>query len=165
MESAISAIIILTVFLFAVFSSALYFFSAQDSITESWQDMEVRMEEISRTSIQIVNAETNHTGTIVEITLTCTGSTRLADFDQWDVILQYESFSGQQISWYGPDEWSYGTYLDAPYVSDVFDPGILNPGEEMIIWIPVDPAISERSTNLSIVGTSNGVSASLAFTH
>lgn len=164
MESAVAAVIILTVFLFAVFSSAFNFFTTQDSIMESWQDMEVRMEERSRTSIQIIQAETDTTGEIVEITLTCDGNTRLADFDHWDVILQYESAFGQQISWYGPDEWSYGTYLDAPDVSDVFDPGILNPGEDMMIWVPVNPAISSSSTNLAIVGTQNGISATSVFT-
>jgi archaellum component FlaF (FlaF/FlaG flagellin family) len=164
MESAVAAVIILTVFLFAVFNSALTFFTAQDSIMESWQVMEVRMEDRSRTSIDIINAETDASGEVVEITLTCDGNTRLADFDQWDVILQYDSAFGQQISWYGPDEWSYGTYLDAPDVTDVFDPGILNPGEDMVIWVPVDPAVSTSSTNLAVVGTQNGISATSVFT-
>lgn len=122
------------------------------------------MEERSRTNIQIINAETDASGDVVEITLTSDGNTRLADFDHWDVILHYESAFGEQIAWYGPDEWSYGTYLDAPNVADVFDPGILNPGEEMVIWVPVSPAVSLDSTNLAIVGTQNGISATSIYT-
>jgi len=164
METAIAAVIILTVFLFAVFTSTLDFFSAQDAMLESWQEMEERTEERARTSITAIGAETDDDGDIVEVTLRSNGNIKLADFDQWDVILQYESVFGSHIEWYGPDEWTYGTYLDAPDVADVFDPGILNPGEEMVIWVSVSPAVKVGSTNLALIGTPNGITASTVFT-
>jgi hypothetical protein len=58
-----------------------------------------------------------------------------------------------------------GLYLDASEgTEEVFDPDILNPGEEVVIQIWVSPPVGSPTTNLATVATPNGISASTAFT-
>lgn len=58
-----------------------------------------------------------------------------------------------------------GIYLDAGgSVVEVFEPGIFNPDEEMVIQVKIDPAVGGGTTNMVTLSTPNGVSASAAFT-
>ncbi|MFA4835256.1 MAG: hypothetical protein WC749_04205 [Dehalococcoidia bacterium] len=64
------------------------------------------------------------------------------------------------------NQWNVeGIYLDAGASDpELFDPGIFDPDEEMVIQMKVDPAVQAGSTNLVTVSTPNGVSASAIFT-
>ncbi len=172
METAITAIIVIMVLLFAVFSSAESFFSAQAAVVESWQEMEQRMEDHARTDLSAIGAVTD--GNVVTVTLRNDGSTKLADYDQWDVLMDYTGLSRDYVEWYDyvtgtldSGEWKvHDWYLDASAeTAEVFDPQILNPGEEMVIEISVSYTISTASTSLATVASPNGAVATLAFTH
>ena len=166
METAIPAIIIIGLLMLATLTLAEQSLSSQDAVSKSWREMQERLEERTRTDLSPIAAQTINAGATVELTLRNDGDTKLADFDQWDVILQYGSGSGN-AEWYaygsGSDEWDVeGIYLDASQSTpEAFDPDILNPGEEMVIWVWVSPPVG---THLVIVAAPNGVTASTVFT-
>ena len=91
--------------------------------------------------------------------------TKLADFDQWDVIVQYDSDGGNVVEWlsYNPGETLMGGEWDKD-IGDVFEPGIFNPREVMTITLVVASSIGQPSTNLATIATPNGISASAVFT-
>ena len=162
METAIAALIIITLILFGLLTISQSALAAQDGVLESWREMEQRLEERARTDLSSISGQTSALGDNIDITLRNDGDTKLADFEQWDVILQYTG-SSLLTQWhpYGPgvDHW---TYL---INEDVFDPDILNPGEEIVIQIWVSPPVAAGTTNLATVATPNGITASTIFTH
>ena len=167
MENAITGLIVITVLLLAILTLSYSFLSSQDTILESWREMEERLGERARTDISALEARTYDPGSTVEIILRNEGNTKLADFDQWDVILQYQSGDAQ---WYpngsGANTWGWGIYLDySESTGEIFDKDILNPGEEMVIQIWVSPSVGQPTTNTAIIATPNGISASTFFTY
>jgi hypothetical protein len=172
METALTGLIIIMVLLITVSMLAHAFLSAQDALLESWRGMEERMGERSRTSLSSVVAEAKNLGGTVEITLRNDGDTKLADFDRWDVILQYTAGDGQRrTGWYpyglGQNEWTkVGIFLDASAgTAEVFDAGILNPGEEIVLQVSVNPWVRSPSTNLVTAVAPNGIAVSTVFTY
>ena len=175
METAIAALIILTVVLFGALTIAQVYLSSQDAIMTSWREMEERLGERARTDLSPIGAEAKSEGAIVEITLKNEGDTKLADFDRWDVIVQYYRANGDYlIKWLpytevappGDNQWTVvGIYLDASgAIPEVYEPDILNPGEEMIIRMKVSPPVGPATTNLATIGTPNGIGTSADFT-
>jgi hypothetical protein len=49
--------------------------------------------------------------------------------------------------------------------TNVFEPGILNPGEEMTIQAKVSPTVGAGTTNWATVATPNGISLTAYFVH
>jgi len=173
METVITGLIVITVLLLAILTLSHSFLSSQDAILESWRGMEERVGERARTDISPLEATTDPVlGNTVEVILRNEGDTKLADFDQWDVILQYiDGDSDDHTEWYpygaGANTWGVeGIYLDASGgTGEIFDPDILNPEEEIVIQIWVSPTVGSPTTNLATIATPNGISASTFFTH
>lgn len=168
MDMAVAAVIILTLMLFTFLSLTERTFSAQDAILESWQEMEERLQERIRTDLSPLEEETIVVGhAVVEITLENRGDTKLADYEQWDVILQYTgSDSSDNTEWYPYASSGLNRWTDWHDPSDdVFDPSILNPGEELVIKIYVSPPVATGTTNLATIATPNGITVSTVFTH
>ena len=81
--------------------------------------------------------------------------------------MQYtDDASGEHAAWYGyPAQWSRQIYQTAsPPTPEVIDPGILNPGEELVLQVNLTPAVGAGTTNLAAVSAPNGVTASIVFT-
>lgn len=170
METVIAALIVTSLLLLVGLTISDAFLSSQDAILASWREMEERLGEAARTDLSAVGAQTISNGAVVEVTLRNDGDTKLADFERWDVILQYYDGGGSYYTeWYpfgsGTNEWDvWDIFLEAPTVDEVFDIGILNPGEEAVIWISVSPSVGMGTTNLATIATPNGITASTVFT-
>ncbi|NDJ86934.1 MAG: hypothetical protein GYB66_13715, partial [Chloroflexi bacterium] len=89
MESVLAAFIIIFVILFGVLTLSGAFLSNQDAIRVTWLEMEERLADQSRTSLTAVQTSIEDSGTTVKVTLRNDGLTKLADFQQWDMILHY----------------------------------------------------------------------------
>jgi len=162
METAIAALIIIAILLFAILTVSHRLLSAQDSITQTWREMEASALDRAHTDLTVLKAQTTPVlGNTVWITLQNDGETKLSDLDQWDVLLQYTGTDGlQHVEWY-----SYNVSWTVS-ITDVVDPQIFNPGEEMIVQVsPLSPAVASGSTNVATVVTPNGISATAVFTH
>jgi hypothetical protein len=173
METAITALIVISLLVLSVLMVTERSLSAQSSFSESLRQMQDGIEERSRTGITPIKAETKALGATVEITLKNTGNTKLADFGQWDVILEYDAGGGNwQTRWYSytaslaSNQWTVaGIYLNAATsTSEIFEPNIFNPGEEMVIQVKVSPAVGSPTANWATIATPNGISASTVFT-
>ena len=154
METAIPALVIIALLLLTSVTFAEEILSSHEIAAESWLEMEERQLDRSRTAISILGVTPSDTAAVIAVGNE--GQTKLADFEQWDVILQADSTAG----WY-----PYTTTLTSNTwtrsISDILEPGILNPGEEMLITLEA----SIGADNLVILTTPNGVSASQVFTH
>ena len=163
MDTALSGLIIIMILLLAVITLSYSFLSTQEAVVDSWQEMEERMEERVRTDLLPIGAVASSGGSFVDVTLRNEGSTKLTDFDQWDVIVQYDSTGDGNcdiVDWFSYDygEWSEG-------IGDIFEPGIFNPGEVMTITIAVSPEVTSTTTNNRvIIATPNGITARTVFT-
>lgn len=166
METAITALIIIAVLMLSVFSLSERSLSAQATIAESSRQMQERVGERARTSLVTIGARTINSGNNVEVTLRNAGQTKLADFDRWDVLLQYtDAASGYHVDWYATNKWTRQIYLSTtPLAPEVFEPDILNPGEEVVVTVNVAPAVGAGTANLATIVTSNGIRASAVFT-
>jgi hypothetical protein len=179
MEAALSSLILFSVGLFAAITISHTFLETQDAI---WTAEGVRQEEVlerARTEIEITGAETQSSGSLVRVKVRNSGQTKLADFDRWDLVVQYyseplieEAPDIYHVKWLpysasSPDDMQWtvsGIYVDADAMTpEVFEPGILNPDEEMVVQIKVSPSVAMTTTNLVTLNTLNGISASAHF--
>jgi archaeal flagellar protein FlaF len=171
METAITVVILIGLLIISVVGLAQFSMSTQATIADSSRLMQERVTEISRTSIAALSATTIAPGDSIQFTLKNSGSTKLADFEHWDVILQYSDGLNTQIKWYpygtGTNQWTVsGIYQStSPSVPEVIDPGIFNPGEEMVLTVNVSPSVGLGTLNLAVIDTPNGVTASTVFTY
>jgi archaellum component FlaF (FlaF/FlaG flagellin family) len=173
METVISTLIVIALLILAIVGLSQVAMSSQASIAESAGLMQERTGDRARTNVTSLSAQTtpvDGTTDAVQITLKNSGSTKLSDFDQWDVILQYtDGTSNPVVQWYptgnGTNQWNETIYLNASsQTAEVIEPGIFNPGEEMIVTIDVTPIVGAGSTNLAVISTPNGITASTVFT-
>jgi hypothetical protein len=173
MDAALAGLIIITLIVVGMLTLAQNYLAVQDEIQTSWRAMQVRMEERYQTRLCSLEAEAVSENE-VEIVLGSEGNAKLADFAQWDVIVQYAGESAWFADWYpytsatepGNNQWGVeGIYLDPGHtLPEAYDLGILNPGEHVRIQIRLFPPIAEGSTNLVTVATPNGIAASTVFT-
>lgn len=171
MDSILSGLVILLLFLLAAFTLTARFFDAQQDIQTAWQEMENRMDEQDRAAITPVEAQIASGGTVAELTYRNTGSTRFVDFETWDVIVQYatEDAGTSLIRWVPEDKsaaantWKVsGIYHDAVHlIPEVQEPDILNPGEEIVLHVQIQPPVGHGQVLVIIVMTSSGAPASL----
>jgi hypothetical protein len=172
MENIIVSLICIALMVVGGMTMSQGFLSSVDSSMGGWQDMGVRNEEIMRTDLAALDTSLPASN-ILEVSLRNSGQTKLNDFADWDVIVQYYGTdSVYYVKWLpytagtpGDNQWTVkGIYTDAASeTTEVFEPGILNPGEEIIIRAKLNPSVGRHTTNLVIVSTPNGVSASTAF--
>ncbi len=168
MENAITGLIVVTLLLLAVFTIGQTYLTTQGAVLESWRGMEERLGERFRTNLSPVRAEVLVGGHFVELTLQNDGDTKLADFERWDVIVQYHEDGGMYIQrWLpyddlgGDNSW----LVDFSEGSmDVIEPRILNPGEQMVVRIALNPPVATGTTNWVTIAAPNGVSTAAAFT-
>lgn len=175
MESALVSLILITLVLFGVLTLSESYFTTQDAILAATEVRTAWSEERLHTALTFVKAETRSAGALVEITLRNSGSTKLADFHHWDLMLQYYTETGNYLtSWYpyvngavpGDNQWSVvGIYTDAAMaVNEVYEPGIWNSGEELLIRIRLAPPVGAGTTNLATLAVANGVTLAAPFT-
>jgi len=148
------------------------FLSSVDSTTLGLEEISQRDDDILRTSTSTLVADQS-SADVLEVTLRNSGQTKLTEFCGWDVIVQYyDSGGGYHVKWLpyttgapGNNEWTTeGIYLDAgTETAEVFEPGILNPAEEMVILARLNPSVGQGTTNLVIISTPNGITASIMF--
>lgn len=174
METAIVSLICVALMILGGMTMANNLLSTADTTTAGLEEMNETAGEIMRTELSILS--TDHSGNTLEVILENSGQTKIADFSRWDFIVQYEDNQNEyQVVRINYDEdgappandtWvEEGIYLDAAGAQDeVFEPGILNPGEEIILQAKiVTPPVGGGTTNLVVVSTPNGIPVSSVF--
>lgn len=174
MESALASIILITLLLFGVLTLSETYFSTQEILMVATQEMTARNQEQTQTALTLIAAATKNAGANVELTFRNTGSAKVADFEQWDVIVQYYTVQDNYlVKWIsyaesanpGDNQWGVGgIYLTAETLTpEVYEPGILNPGEELVMRLKLFPIVGTKTTNLVTIAVANGVSQAAIF--
>ncbi len=172
METAIVSLICIALIVFGGMTMSQGFITSVDSTAMALDKMGQRDEKILRTELSPTYAVTQTGGTILNVRLTDSGQTKLADFSKWDVIVQYYDDSlglVYHVTWLpytagalGDNQWrNFGIQLNGQ--PEVFEPGILNPAEDITVQIRLSPAVGHNTTNLVVISTPNGIPASIVF--
>ncbi len=172
MENAIVSLICIALMIFGGMTMSQDFLSTMDKTSASLGELGIRAEDIMRTELLPISAS-QPSADLLEVTLRNSGQTKIGDFEKWDVVVQYhDTDSTYYVVWIpytagdpGNNEWTKkGIYLDAgSETAEVFEPGILNPGEEIIFEAKVNPSVGEGTTNLVVISTPNGTQTSIVF--
>ncbi|MGD0795133.1 MAG: hypothetical protein ABR958_06060 [Dehalococcoidales bacterium] len=169
METAVVSIICIALIAFGGMTMSRGFMTSVDTSARGMDTAGQRNETIMRTELTPISTSLP-SGNTLDITLENSGQTRLADFDKWDVIVQYySSNSTYHIVWLfytkealGDNEWQVAwiRFNGAPVA---FEPNILNPKEQMLIRAQLNPAPGPGTTNMAVITTPNGITASTYF--
>ncbi len=174
MENVLSAFLVILIILLATLSQAYSLLAARSKIDLAEQAMQERQDTHSRTRLVTVDAQASDDGSLIQMTLKNAGEVKLADFNRWDVIVEYyDSSNSYQVAWLpytapgkqAVNQWSVaGIFMDAGSgAPEIFEPGILNPGEQVVLQIQVMPWIGPGTTDRVVVSTGDGSSASAIF--
>jgi hypothetical protein len=168
MESSIPAAVIAAILMVSAMVLARSGHQSFDSLSWSWKTMEARAGERAGTELTIADVKRVSAGLYVDVDLRNDGNTRVADFGGMDVVLEYTASGGggDVISWipYTTGPLADNTWTVQSIVDDTFDPGILNPGETMLMRIQLNPPVAKPSTNRITIATELGVTVSTTFT-
>jgi hypothetical protein len=172
METAIVSIICIAMIVFGGMTMSHGFMTSVDASTAGLEQIGDRNEAIMRT--ELTPLSTNLTlvsgPSPLDIVLENTGQTKAADFEKWDVIVQYYDESGTyHVKWLpynvgggAINEWGVSwIYLDGQ--PEKFEPNVLNPGEQIMIETQLDPPVGVGTTNMVVVSTPSGVTSSTYF--
>jgi hypothetical protein len=138
-------------------------FQSANKIAQTWKSMEQKAVIIRQTEITITPPE-DYRGGNIELEVRNAGQINLSDYTSWDVIVQYQSGNSSYLV-YTPDfspannQWTVDSVYLSRTVPEVFDKGILNPGELMIISLKLDPEISAGEALKITVSTPGGVTS------
>ena len=167
MESLFTALVAIALIVMAVLTLSQGALSSVDSVGVSWREMESAAEDRARTELSLIGTTTESSGAIAKVTLENTGAARLDSFDRWDFVIQYYDSGGDyHMRWLpytsnsdpGANQWTVqGIYLNAISDPELFEPDILNPGEEIVLKARLSPSVVVTQTMMVVV-TPNGIS-------
>jgi hypothetical protein len=171
METAFVSMVCVVLIVIGGMTMSRGFLTSVDSTSANIDSISQRNEEIMRTNVQVLSASQT-SGDMLEVTLQNIGQTKLADFSQWDIIVHHQDVSdGFHVTWmpYNPEilndnEWNVKGIYTLADLTEVFEPGIFNPDEKMVIQVDINPRVKKDSTNQVLITTPNGVTVSKSFT-
>ncbi len=176
METVLTAIIVIFIILFAVLTLTQVFVITQDRIAFSREEMEIRWIEQANTHLRVLAAETADGGTRFSLTLANDGNNKWADFNRWDVIVQYYDTADPAVyrtlwlpysdTGLSDNTWTIaGIYLgESLEQTEIFEPGLVNPGETLQIQAQLNPPAAPGSGIQMVISATSGSGTSSVFT-
>jgi hypothetical protein len=169
METVIVSIICIALVIFGGMAMAQGFMTSVDASTTGLGEIGQRDETIIRTDLSTVSAALPSADTL-EVILENSGQIKLASFDKWDVIVQYYDSSGDyHTKWIpytgaslGDNQWKVA-WIRLDGAAEFFEPGVLNPKEQIMIRARLNPVVGSSTTNMVVVATPSGITASAHF--
>ena len=170
METVIVSLICVVLIVMGGMTLSQGFLTSADNTSVALEEMGTRDKELTMTELTSLSAGVDATGGVVTVMLENSGQTKLAYFEEWDLIVQYYDDLGQYHTVWLPyqdavlsdNQWTIsGLYLESNPES--FEPNILNPGEKVKIQAQINPCVGENTTNLLVLCTPNGIPVSTYF--
>ena len=163
METIIVSVVSMALIIISTLTVTISTFQSANRMADAWKAMETRSSSIGQTEIR-VTAPAGYAGGLINLTVANEGHTNLSDFTDWDVILQYQTGDSTYLGYEpggtpAPGEWAVLAIRVADGSPEVFDPGILNPGEVMTVSINPATEILEGQMARMIVATPNGITS------
>lgn len=161
MDTILVAIVVIVLVIMSVLTMTFSLFQSADNLSDAWKDMEAQSVSISDTEI---SATGNYSGGAINIAVENEGRTNLYEYPGWDVIIQYQSGQASHLAYEetyppGSGEWSISDIVMEDESPEIFDPGILNPGEIMNIAANPVVDLGVGETARIVVSTPNGVTS------
>jgi hypothetical protein len=144
--------------------------TSADTAAASAHEISLREGEMMRTDLEVFRAAELSWADLLRVTVKNTGQTKLYDFDKWDFIICYTDVNGvSHAEWLpytdevlGDNQWQkIRIGLNGP--TEFFEPGILNPEEELVILAKLNPLPDSDITADVTVVALNGASNSASF--
>lgn len=168
MDSILAAVPIIFLVLFSGLTLSSAIISGQDRYQADLRDLQYRLIEQSRTSLRTISTLTADNGTVIRLAYENNGSTRLTDFNHWDMIVQYNDTaapSEYHIAWLpyeagipSSNEWTVaGIYADLDRnLAEAYEIGILNPGETLLVEAHLAQTIASGTQIQTVLAANNG---------
>ena len=168
METVILSLVSTALIIITSVTMIMSFFSSSNAMADSWKQMEQQASGIRRTEIAAIASE-NYTGGLINLTIRNDGQADIADFSRWDIIAQYQDGRGNYIVYTDnltpvSNQWAVESIVLSDNSSEIFDPDILNPGEQLNVLINLDPQLIAGETTRITAATPNGVTAQCLLT-
>jgi ABC-type glycerol-3-phosphate transport system permease component len=169
MESALISLFSVALLIITTVTMMVTSMQSAADISEAWQNINGQIEETLQTSID-VNLPTDYYGGNLLLQVLNVGQKSLSAFADWDIIVEYGDGTANYINYTeldtpGYNEWTINSiYVTSSGVGEVFDPGILNPEEHMVIKINIYPEISSGETIRVTVSTPGGITSQCMIT-
>ncbi len=171
MENVVVAIVIITLLLFAIFTLTAAVFDAQATTATAWEEAVTRMDEQVHTAFDVLIA-TSPDGMTIQWVIENSGSTHLADYDRWDVMLHYYDTLGAYHISYIPysamltaDHWTVTQLFVGSSTPETYNRGIFDPSERAQIDIPLVFAIQPDTVVQLTAAPANGTVVSTQFVY
>jgi hypothetical protein len=161
METILVSLVSLALIIISSVTMAISTMQSQNKVADSWKQMEAQSSNINRTDIMAL-PPLSYTGGVIDLTVKNDGQTNLNAFSKWDVIVQYQDSSVSYLTYtasYPPadNEWTVKGIYTSGETPEIFDPGVLDPGELMIVSVMLNPAVGSGETCRITISTPNGV--------
>jgi hypothetical protein len=161
METIFVSLISLALIIISSVTMVFNTLQSTNKTADSWKQMEMQTGIISRTDISALPSS-NYTGGSLDITVRNDGQTNLTIFPKWDVIVQYDSGEVRYVTYsdsYPPqdNQWTVKGIYSTGETPEIFDPNVLDPGEQMVLTIVLNPSLGSGETCRITISTPNGV--------
>jgi len=176
MSSLIVALFAVMIILAAMAGYATSSVQSQDQINRSVKVVRDTAGDISRTSVASLGA-TVTTNSRLDFTVHNNGQSDFRQVANWDVVVWYHGATGSGLeierltytssATPSAGEWTLtGIYEDAGTSDpEVYQPGIVNPGEEFVIRAELGPAVATSSSNTVTLAVEQGIAITEVFTN
>lgn len=162
METVLISLVSIALVIISMLTMSMSYLQSADTTADSWRQMAQQVGNIIRTEI-VATSPASYGGGVVNLTVANEGQTDLGDFSYWDVIVQYQNGQTNYIAHTeyppGSNQWAVEGIYQSDNVTELFDLNLLNPGEEMIVAINLNPEIGEGTTGKITIVTPNGVTS------
>lgn len=166
MTTAVVCIICIALIVVGCMTISQGILTSADTAAMSAQQLSVRQGDLMRTRLTGVSATLSSSSTLQAV-IENSGQTRLASFDKWDCIVQYyDGGDNYYVKWLpyqtgalDSNQWQT-TGISFNGHPEAFEPGILNPQEQLGITAILSPAAGYRAIDITLA-TPNGVTPTL----
>ncbi len=169
MNVAVTYMITAAITLLVVVSLGWELIAMFGQMTDSWTALEDRSELEFNTDINAPTGQSAGEQSIAHVTIANTGKVPLGQFADWDLILETQQEPGLGVVYLaytesalpGINEWTIdGIYRDAASSTpETVGPGILDPGEEMVVLANPDPPLGGGTYGRATFAAPNGAIA------
>lgn len=176
MSNLILALISVAIILGAITAFAEGSLKPQGTLTDSFKEMEQRAGDAARSEMSSVSTAVTLSGARLDWRTRNSGQAKLRDFSKWDLVARYHGAVSTQLQVQrltyttsnppAAGQWTVTTiFAGAGAGGEIYEPDIVNPGEEFNVRVTFSPVIGSPTSNSVTVAAENGVSVTAAFTN
>jgi hypothetical protein len=167
MESVLTTLFTAIVVIISMVTMVVSSLNSANLISDSFKTIEERINSERGTSIDVEHADI--IGDLVFISIKNDGNYNLEQFEKWTVLIQAQDNVTHYLQYVegtspGEGEWAVQGIFLPDTNPEIFDPGILNPWETVILVLNVPVIFQSGFAARPIISTANGVTCQCLIT-